>query len=351
MRTHSKHRVGILIFDGTKMLDVSGPAEVFAEATLMGADYEIVLLSTDGRPVITSIGISLPVSGSAFDEHEFDTVLISGGDVLVGRPIDDALSRAALHLAKDVRIASICTGAFILASAGLLEGRRATTHWRHTKELAAGHPGITVQPDSIFVKDGSIYTSAGVSAGIDLALALVEEDYGSDLARKVARSLVVYMQRAGGQSQYSASLAGPAPRSSALREIVDAVKADPAGEYPVPELAQRARMSSRQLTRLFREELSTTPAKYIETIRFDEAKALLDAGYSPTTAAQRSGFGNSETLRRVFVNRIGIAPRRYQQRFATTTENDRKGGGDAPAGGATGQATPTYEPTTDARRS
>lgn len=322
MQGTARHRVGILVFDGVKLLDVSGPAEVFSEANLFGADYELVLLSTDGAPVSTSIGVTLPASASVYDREDFDTALVSGGDVLVGRPIDPAVRDAALHLAKQTaRVASICTGAFILAAAGLLEGRRATTHWRHARELAVGYPSISVQPDSIFVKDGSVYTSAGVSAGIDLALALVEEDHGAELARTVARSLVVYMQRAGGQSQYSASLMGPAPRSSALRRVIDAVTADPAGEYPVTELAQRAGMSVRHLTRLFRDELSTTPAKYIESLRFEEAKALLDAGNSPTVAAQRSGFGNSETLRRVFINRIGIAPSRYQQGFATTGES------------------------------
>jgi len=322
MQKPTAHRVGVLVFDGMKLLDVSGPAEVFSEANLLGADYELVLLSPDGAPVQTSIGFNLPVAASVYDHEAFDTVLVSGGEVLVGRPIDTAVRDAALHLAKHAgRIASICTGAFILAAAGLLDGRSATTHWRHARELAVGYPSVSVQPDSIYVKDGTVYTSAGVSAGIDLALALVEEDYGPELTRAVARSLVVYMQRAGGQSQYSASLTGPAPRSSALRGVIDAVKADPAGEYPVPELAQRARMSVRQLTRLFHDELATTPAKYIEGLRFDEAKALLDAGYTPTMAAQRSGFGNSETLRRVFISRIGIAPSRYQQGFATTVES------------------------------
>jgi len=175
-----------------------------------------------------------------------------------------------------------------------------------------------VQPDSIHVRDGAVYTSAGVSAGIDLALALVEEDHGPDLARRVAQSLVVHMQRAGGQSQFSASLQGPAPRSSALREVTDLIASDPGRAYSVSLLADLAKMSVRHLNRLFHEELATTPSKFVETIRFDAAKASLASGYSVTESAQRAGFGNSEALRRVFVARIGIPPRTYQQRFATT---------------------------------
>ncbi len=174
-----------------------------------------------------------------------------------------------------------------------------------------------MRPDAIYVRDDDTYTSAGVSAGIDLALAMVEEDHGADLARAVARSLVVYMQRAGGQSQFSASLLGPAPRTSLLRSVIETIKADPAGEHTVASLAKEAHISSRHLTRLFHEELATTPSRYIRQIRVDTAKALLDAGHSVTEVAGRSGFGNPETLRRAFVKDVGVAPLRYQQRFGS----------------------------------
>jgi transcriptional regulator GlxA family with amidase domain len=313
-----RHRVGILVFDGMKLLDVSGPAEVFAEANLFGGKYDVVIVSPDGAAVSTSIGIELPVAGAAADIQQVDTVLVAGGDVFPTSPVSDELCSAARILAaRTRRMASICTGAFVLAAAGLLGGRRATTHWKHTQLLARLYPNIDVQPDSIYVRDGSTYTSAGVSAGIDLALAMVEEDLGSDLARRVAQSLVIFMQRAGGQSQFSAALQGPAPRSSAIRGVTDLVKSDPAREYSVGILAELASMSVRQLTRVFQEELSTTPSKFVESIRFDAAKAALASGYSVTETAQRSGFGNSETLRRVFVGRIGVPPKVYQQRFAT----------------------------------
>lgn len=314
------HRVAVLVFNGVKVLDVSGPAEVFSEANLMGAHYQVDLLSPDGNPVTTSVGgWVLPVVGSVADAEHYDTVLVSGGDVLVRNPIGPELFTAAQELAdRTERLASICTGAFILAGAGLLQGKRATTHWRHAEDLARAYPSIAVQPDAIFVQDGSVYTSAGVSAGIDLALALVEDDHGPELARQVARSLAVYMQRAGGQSQYSAALTGPSPRTSTLREVVQIIAADLTARHSVPELALAAHVSTRHLTRLFRDELDTTPARYIEGLRFDEARALLDAGYAPTTVAQRSGFESSETLRRVFVHRIGVPPSRYQARFSTT---------------------------------
>lgn len=254
----------------------------------------------------------------------FDTVLIAGGDVFPTAPITDELRTAALVLqSKTRRMASICTGAFVLAAAGILEGRRATTHWKHTTLLASLYPGIAVQPDSIYVRDGNVYTSAGVSAGIDLALALVEEDHGPDLARKVAQSLVVFMQRAGGQSQFSASLQGPTPRTSALRDVIDLVTADPAGDYSVPTLALKANVNVRHLTRLFRDELDTTPAKFIEDLRFEAAKASLASGFTVTHTAQRAGFGNSETLRRVFISRIGISPKAYQGRFSTPQKTPR----------------------------
>ncbi|MDQ1597130.1 MAG: hypothetical protein QOI70_554 [Microbacteriaceae bacterium] len=317
--TPAPHRVGILVFDGVKMLDVAGPAEVFAEANLSGGNYRINMLSAGGRDVSTSIGMKIPVDDSVGGSTRYDTVLVAGGEPFPSTPVSAPLRGAAAHLAEHTsRISSICTGAFVLGAAGLLDGKRATTHWKHTEELARRHPSTVVQRDAIFVKDHTTYTSAGVTAGIDLALALLEEDHGQALTRGVARSLVVYMQRAGGQSQFSASLQGPAPRTPLLRLVVDIVKADPTARYTVPALAERARVSPRHLTRLFHEELGTTPAKYIELIRFDLAKALLDAGHSVTLAAELSGFGTSEALRRAFITHLKIPPSRYQHRFTTT---------------------------------
>ncbi|MFC9840265.1 GlxA family transcriptional regulator [Rhodococcus sp. NPDC127530] len=321
--TPHAHRVAILAYDGVKLLDVAGPAEVFAEANRFGADYKIVLLSPNGADVATSIGIRISVDGNAQSEPAPDTFLVAGGDIYPRTAVTRDLVEATQILAQRAgRIGSICTGAFILGAAGLLEGRRATTHWKVARELAARHPGTVVEPDAIYVRDGTTYTSAGVSAGIDLALALVEDDHGPDLTRDVARRLVVYLQRAGGQSQFSAPLQGPPPRAPVLRRIVDLVTADPAGNHSLTELARHLNVSPRHLTRLFRTELSTTPARYVERIRFDMAKALLDQGHNATQAASLAGFPSYESLRRVFARELAISPTVYQRRFSTTHRAD-----------------------------
>ncbi|HLH84560.1 MAG TPA: GlxA family transcriptional regulator [Trebonia sp.] len=317
-----KRRVGILVFDGVKLLDVAGPSEVFAEAGRFGACYELILCSADGRDVASSTGMRISVDAAAADAGPLELALVAGGDALPGRPVSPELAGAAKCLAgRARRTASICTGTFIMAAAGLLDGRRATTHWQHAGLLARAYPAIEVEPDAIYVEDGQLLSSAGVSAGIDLALALVERDYGAGLARDVARSLVVFLQRPGGQSQFSPALRAALPRASPLRRLCDTVAARPAGDYSLARLAALANVSPRQLTRLFRSELQTTPARYVGDIRFDTAKNLLDAGHSVTDAALRSGFGSAETLRRVFVQRLGVSPRAYQQRFRSAIRN------------------------------
>ncbi|MET8770274.1 GlxA family transcriptional regulator [Streptomyces sp. NPDC004658] len=312
------HRVAILVYDGVKLLDVVGPAEVFGEANLLGAHYSIALVSATGADVASSMGMRIAVDGSAAAEPDPDTFLVPGGDIYPRTPVTRDLVEAAGGLAaRSRRVASVCSGAFVLGATGLLDGKRATTHWKITNELAARHPKTRVEPDAIYVRDGSTYTSAGVTAGIDLALALVEEDHGPDVSREAARSLVVYLQRAGGQSQFSAPLQGPPPRSPALRRIVDLVTADPGGNHSLAALAGHLNLSTRHLTRLFREELGTTPARYVESIRFDIAKSLLDQGYTATQAASLAGFPSYESLRRVFARELSISPAAYQRRFAT----------------------------------
>jgi transcriptional regulator GlxA family with amidase domain len=206
-----------VVFDGMTLLDVAGPAEVFAEANRFGASYRILMASVDGKDVVTSVGARLTASTSIGSVKAVDTVVVSGSDNLVRRPIAPELVAAVKDLRpRTRRMASICTGSFILAKTGILDGRRATTHWRQAGLLSRAYPQISVEPDAIFVRDGDIYTSAGVSAGIDLALALVEDDYGADLVRDVARSLVVYLKRAGGQSQFSALVETSPPSSKRL---------------------------------------------------------------------------------------------------------------------------------------
>jgi transcriptional regulator GlxA family with amidase domain len=312
------HQVAILVYDGVKLLDVAGPADVFAEANRLGAKYQVVLISPTGQAVTSSIGIRMDVDGDTGAAPAPDTFLVAGGDVYPRTAIDRDLIEAARTLATRAgRVGSICTGAFVLGAAGLLDGKRATTHWKVAHELANRHPSARVEPDSIYVRDGTTYTSAGVSAGIDLALALVEEDHGPDLTRSAARHLVVYLQRSGGQSQFSVPLQGAPPRTPALRTVVDLVTADPSGDYSLAELARQLNVSPRHLTRLFHDELATTPTRYVELIRFDLAKALLDQGHTATQAAARAGFPSYESLRRVFARELAISPAAYQRRFST----------------------------------
>jgi transcriptional regulator GlxA family with amidase domain len=312
--------VVIVVFDGVKLLDAAGPAEVFAEANRFGANYSLQIASVDGCDVTTSIGTRFPVTSRISSIDSADTVVVAGGDNLVGQPIDPALVEALKTVpAHTKRLASVCTGSFILAQAGLLTGRRATTHWRHTRLLARAFPDVGVEPDAIFVRDGNVYTSAGVSSGIDLALALVEMDHGAELVRQVARSLVVYLKRAGGQSQFSALLEAEPPPDSALRVVTEAIAANPAADHGVKKLAAQASLSTRQLTRLFHAELQTTPARYVEVVRVDVARAALDAGRSVAETARMAGFGSTETLRRVFLNHLGITPKAYRDRFHTAS--------------------------------
>ncbi|MBU3062240.1 GlxA family transcriptional regulator [Nocardia sp. NEAU-G5] len=317
-------RVVFVMFDGMKMLDVTGPAEVFAEANLLGGAYGLAYVSVSGGPVVASNGMELAAAEVA-DCGEADSVVIAGGDCLVGRPVPAGLIAAIEQLRpRTRRMVSICTGSFALAAAGVLSGRRATTHWRHAELLARSYPDVRVQPDALFVEDDGVFTSAGVTAGMDLALALVERDHGVDLAREVARGLVMFMQRPGGQSQFSAPLRVRPPRTPALRTVVDLISAQPALDHSVNSLADRVGVGPRHLARLFAGELDTTPARYVEQVRLDHAKVLLDAGHTVAAAARSAGFGSSETMRRIFVARFGISPSQYRARFGTAAGGRRR---------------------------
>ena len=310
--------VVIVVFDDVTTLDVAGAGEVFVEANRFGADYRLKIASVDGCDVTTSIGTRLGVTDALSSIESADTVLVAGSDHLPRRAIDPALVDAIRSVSgRTRRMASICTGSFILAQAGLLDGRRATTHWHDARLFARTFPDISVDPDAIFVRDGDVFTSAGISSGIDLALALVEMDYGTELVGNVARWLVVYLKRAGGQSQFSVLVEADPPPQSPLRAVIDAVAANPAANHSVTSLAARASLSTRQLTRLFQSELGMTPARYVELVRIDFARGALESGRSVTETAGMAGFGSIETLRRVFVNHLGISPKAYRDRFRT----------------------------------
>ncbi|MFI9269342.1 GlxA family transcriptional regulator [Kitasatospora sp. NPDC052896] len=309
--------VAVLGYDGVRLLDVAAPLEVFDTA----GGYQVVLCSPGGGPVTAATGTVLAVTADAFAVRA-DTVLIPGAptlpDGLTGLAAGEVLAAAVALAGSARRVASVCTGAFVLAEAGLLDGRRATTHWRHAAALRRRYPRITVEPDAIYVRDGRVLTSAGVTAGIDLALALVEEDRGPEAAREVARDLVVFMQRPGGQSQFSVPARTPRPRHDALRAVLDAVLADPAADHSTTSLAALAGLSVRQLTRLFRAQLDSTPAGYVELVRLEAARGLLEGGETVAGTARRSGFGSDETLRRVFLRHLGVPPSGYAARFRGT---------------------------------
>lgn len=247
-----------------------------------------------------------------------DTFLVAGGEGRRQLVEDESLLRELARIAPRARrFGSVCGGAFLLAAAGLLDGRRVTTHWAGCDGLARRHPSLTVEPDRIFVRDGEVVTSAGVTAGIDLALALVEEDHGGEVARTVARWLVVFLQRPGGQSQFSERLQAPVPAESPLRALIDGIVAEPGGDHRVSTLAQRAALSERQLSRLFLRQARTTPARFVERVRVEAARDLLEGSTLPVEAiSARCGFGSAETMRRAFLRVLGVGPAEYRDRFA-----------------------------------
>ncbi|WP_181802071.1 GlxA family transcriptional regulator [Streptomyces shenzhenensis] len=313
--------VTVLVFPGVRLLDVTGPIEVFATANEFGGRYRVRTVSPDGADVVTAAGTGLRVDLAAAQVREAsDVVVVPGGPEWPSLIKDDALLDAIGALdALSCRTASICTGAFLLAAAGLLDGRRATTHWRFADQLALRYPRVTVEPDALFVRDGHIMTSAGVSSGIDLSLALVEEHLGADAARAVAKDMVVFMQRPGGQSQFSVRTHTPRARQEMLRRVLDAVAEDPSAPHTLAAMARRAGVSARHMTRLFHDEMHTTPARYVEQVRMEAAQAMLEDSDDPmATVARRTGFGSPESLRRAFTRSLGITPGAYRARFRTT---------------------------------
>ncbi|MFG2502924.1 GlxA family transcriptional regulator [Streptomyces sp. NPDC048441] len=315
------HRVHVLAFDGVRLLDVAAPLEVFATAArYTGGRYTVRVCTPDGRDATTSTGLRIAADLPAADVMgHTDTLVVPGHAELVTFAERPDLVELVAQLAGGAgRVAAVCTGAFALAAAGLLRGRRATTHWEHAAKLARLHPDTTVTADAIYVQDGPVLTSAGVTAGIDVCLALVEQDHGPDIARRVARDLVVFLQRPGGQSQFSAASRTPATGHPVLRPLLDAIVADPAADHRLANLAGRAAVSPRHLTRLFTRQIGATPAAYVETIRLEAARMLLERGASVTDAAERSGLGSDETLRRVFARHLGTTPSAYAARFRTT---------------------------------
>lgn len=308
--------VGIVVYDGVTLLDVSGPAEVFDRA----GGYRVELLSPDGGEVRGSNGLRLAGTRAMHEPFALDVLVVAGYEHLPHRELPTPLLEAvARFVPLAERVASVCTGAFVLAALGLLDGRRATTHWRQADELAQLHPRVRVEAYVLHIADGPVWTSAGITAGVDLALSMVEEDLGAERAREVARELVVFLHRSGGQAQFSTALRTPVTTHERLRAVMDLVQADPAAPHGVESMARTASVSSRQLTRLFQRELGTTPARWLEQVRLDHAKQLLLDGHSVTDSAQLSGFGSDETLRRAFWRHLHTTPSEYREHFATSS--------------------------------
>jgi transcriptional regulator GlxA family with amidase domain len=314
--------VALVIFDGMALLNVLGPAEVFDAANrVLGGrpSYRLLVTSSDGRAVRSAPGlrIATDVALAHVKARGLDTLLVAGGMNIRDVRSDARLLEQLRRLSAGARrTCSVCTGAFLLAEAGLLDGRRATTHWAFCAELDRSYPEVSVEPDRIFVRDGATTTSAGASAGIDLALALVQEDHGAAVARTVARWLVVFLQRPGGQSQFSERLSLPTTTNAHVRALLDDIAADPAADHRQAKLAQRVSLSERHLRRVFLEQTHTTPARFVERVRVETARAMLDHGSATIeTVAARSGFGSPETMRRAFMRVIGIGPADYRARF------------------------------------
>ncbi len=323
-RTSGIRRVVFVAFEGIQSLDLTGPWEVLDTADrLLGPDsgYELVLASCSGAPIRSSSGLALGVERELASVVGLDTLLVPGGHGTRGAMADQGTITGIRRLAGLARrTAGVCTGAMLLAEAGLLEGRRAVTHWAYCDQFAERYPGVTVEPDAIFVRDGQIITSAGVTAGIDLALALVEEDHGRELALEVARWLVVFAQRPGGQSQFSVQLSHPAAATPSLQDLQSWIAEHLADDLCVGELAARVHLSERQLSRRFRGELGASPADYVEQARVERARALLersDDGLEQVAGA--CGFASAEVLRRAFQRRLGTPPRSYRDRFRSPT--------------------------------
>jgi transcriptional regulator GlxA family with amidase domain len=319
--THALHarRIVLVAFPGVQPIDLVGPAEVFSEAAARTKDaYRVEVVARDPGPIATRGGYAIaPARTIDAVRGSVDALLVAGGPGVREAEHDAELVawlKAAATRAR--RVASVCSGAFLLAAAGLLDGRRAATHWDGCEELARRYPTVAVESDPIFVRDGHVWTSAGASAGMDLALAMVEEDLGRDVALAVARWLVIFLQRPGGQAQFSVQLATQAADRAPLRELQAWIAEHLDEDLRVEVLAERAYMSQRHFARAFRDEIGVTPAAYVEAVRLERARQRLEDGAETIEQiARQCGFGTPETMRRAFARRVGVSPASYRARF------------------------------------
>lgn len=299
-------RIGIIVFPGFQVMSMAVlSAFEFANLAAPKPAYDVSILAETGGPIRSSVG--MVVTAEALDDRALDTLIVVGGTEI--EPSSPGLIQFLRRAPERYRrIAATCTGAFVLAEAGLLDGRRATTHWHMARELQARFPQVKVEQDRIFIADGTIWTSAGASAGIDLALALVEQDLGAELARSVARKLVVYHRRAGGQSQFSALLELE-PKSDRIQTALTYAKRNLASPLSVEQLAEAAHLSPRQFSRAFHAETGESPAKAVERLRVETARLMMDQGRHPIdVVARQTGFGDRDRMRRAFLRHFGQPP-------------------------------------------
>jgi transcriptional regulator GlxA family with amidase domain len=322
MSDQSERRVDLLAFQNFQLLDIAGPMQVFATANRVLEDagrapvYRLRIIARQGQTMAWA-GLTLLSEPLPDADEPCDTLVIAGGDAVQEALRDPELVAWIVRKAPNTRrIASICTGAFLAGTAGLLDGRRAVTHWDSCDLLARTFPAAKVEPDPIFIEDGKLWTSAGVTAGIDLALALVERDLGRAVAMAVARDLVVFLKRPGGQSQFSGALSAQQAVRPALRELQAWIPAHLGDDLSVAALAARACLSERSFARAFRAEVGQSPAAYVETLRVERARTLLEDGAESLEVVTRAtGFSSPEILRRAFHRRVGVSPAAYRERF------------------------------------
>jgi transcriptional regulator GlxA family with amidase domain len=326
IRSQPERRVVIVAFPEVQLLDIAGPSSVFTTASRLVSPkrpgYRVELAALRPGPVVTQGGVQLHATLSLDRiRGPFDTLLVPGGEVLMEPDTEPELSpRLRLLAGRCQRMASVCTGSFLLARAGLLDGKRATTHWLGCEALQRQHPRCEVLPNQIFVRDGRIWTSAGVTSGIDLALAMVEEDLGREVARQVARLLVVYLRRPGGQSQFSVQMASQWASRAPIREVQEWLPEHLREDLSVEALSRRAAMSPRNFARAFRSQVGVTPARYVERLRVEAARASLETTQRTVKEiATEVGFGTLETMHRVFRRALGVPPAEYRRRFAPRT--------------------------------
>ncbi|HTY60329.1 MAG TPA: GlxA family transcriptional regulator [Bacteroidota bacterium] len=323
-----RRRVGLLGYDGVMALDVAGPADAFTSVMEDSGEgtrtpsYDVMILGLGKGPFSTESGLLFRPHMSLSDAPQIDTLIVPGGMGLRRPATQAAVARwVKSHHARIRRIASVCTGIYGIAPTGLLDGRHVTTHWRHAKDLAAKFPRLIVEPDALYLRDGGFYTCAGVTAGIDLALALIEEDHGPKAALEVARELVVYLKRDGGQEQYSEPLQYQTQSADRFSDLVAWVSSHMEEDLSVDTLAGRTHLCVRHFSRRFKKTFGTSPATFVEEIRLAEARRrLATQSRSIDEIAGSVGFRSADAFRRAFERRFGIPPGRYRQNFSPRAE-------------------------------